>query len=108
MRRYRVKKVEDLIKKEIANLLLKKVSDPRLSDVTITDVELSKDLGRAVVYYDTVSEVDEIQKGFEKASPFIRRELSKSLYLKHIPKVEFRYRRLNLNVFLDNVFLDGD
>ena len=53
----RTHRVGDQILKEISNLLLRKVKDPRLKGVTVTDVRMSKDLRHAYVYYSLFWEI---------------------------------------------------
>ncbi len=87
-------RVGDQILREISNLLLRKVKDPRLKRVTLTDVRMTKDLKRAYVYYSLFGG-DEQKKqahtGFESAKGFIRKEIADRLHLKYIPDIQFLY-----------------
>ena len=90
----RADRVADLIKAEIADLLLKEVKDPRIGLVTITDVKVSDDLRTARIYFvemgkDALS--PEVKAGLAKAVGFLRRELGRRLQLRHVPELLFTY-----------------
>jgi ribosome-binding factor A len=87
-------RVGDQILREISDLLLKKVRDPRLKGVTLTDVSVSRDLRRAYVYYSIFGEGEQkkqVQEGFESAKGYIRREIGERLQLRYVPDVQFRH-----------------
>ncbi len=87
-------RVGDQILREISNLLLRKVRDPRLKGVTLTDVRMSKDLRHAYVYYSLFGQDEqkkEAQAGFESAKGFIRKEIGDKVHLKYIPDIQFKY-----------------
>jgi ribosome-binding factor A len=78
----RPKRVADMIKNEIALLLLRKVKDPRLTSVSIVTAEVTKDLRRAVVYYSVLGDDNQVKKaaeGLERAKGFIRSHLAREL-----------------------------
>ena len=90
----RADRVADLIKMEIADLLLKQVRDPRIGSVTITGVKVADDLRNAKVYFvemgkDTCSA--DLEAGLRKATGFLRRELGRRLQLRHVPEILFAY-----------------
>lgn len=90
----RADRVADLIKMEIADLLLKQVRDPRIGSVTITGVKVTDDLRTARIFFvemgkDTCSA--EVLTGLGKATGFLRRELSRRLQLRHVPELFFTY-----------------
>lgn len=90
----RADRVADLIKEEIADLLLKQVRDPRIGSVTITGVKVTDDLRTARIFFvemgkDTCSA--EVRAGLEKAAGFLRRELGRRLKLRHVPELIFSY-----------------
>lgn len=87
-------RVGDQILREISDLLLRKVRDPRLKGVTLTDVRMSKDLRHAYVYYSLLGQDEQrkqAQAGFESAKGFIRREIGERVHLRYIPDIQFRY-----------------
>ena len=90
----RADRVADLLKIEIADLLLKQVRDPRIGSVTITGVKVTDDLRTAKVFFvemgkDTCSA--DLHAGLQKATGFLRRELSRRLQLRHVPEILFVY-----------------
>jgi ribosome-binding factor A len=90
----RADRVADLIKIEVADLLLKQVKDPRIGFVTITGVKVTDDLRTARLFFvemgkDTCS--PEVQAGLGKASGFLRRELGRRLQLRRVPELIFQY-----------------
>ena len=87
-------RVADQILKETADLLRRRVKDPRLEAVTVTGVEVSDDLRHASVFYCLKSEVEQrdgVAKGLAKAKGFIRGELGKRLRLRYVPDIHFKY-----------------
>ncbi|NOZ87566.1 MAG: 30S ribosome-binding factor RbfA [Deltaproteobacteria bacterium] len=91
----RASRVADEIRRRLGDILTRKVSDPRLAHLSITDVVVTKDLRIARIYYHVMpgeeGTRETVEKGIEKAAGFIKRELSSLLYLKYMPELEFRY-----------------
>lgn len=86
-------RVADQIRMEVAEIIMRKTKDPRVSDVTVTDVELTNDLRLARVYVTTLqdgqAETDAL-KGLAKAGGFIRTELGRRLHLRYTPELIFQ------------------
>ncbi len=85
-------RVGDQLRSEIADILARKVKDPRIGFITVTSVDISNDLRNAKIYVsflDEGAEEKKILQGLEKASGFIRSELGKRLRLKYLPKLLF-------------------
>jgi ribosome-binding factor A len=94
MTSYRIRRVGDRIREEISDLLHRKVKDPRIGFVTITDVEVTTNLRLAKVYYSVMGSDADRQRaaqGLDSASGFIKRELSSRLHLKFMPEIVFHY-----------------
>ena len=89
---FRAERVNQLIKRELVLLLSTGTKDPRLQDVIITDVIVSRDLTSAKVFFsvDDDSRKDVINL-LGKASGFFRSSLSKVLDLRHTPSLTFIY-----------------
>ncbi len=87
-------RVSDQMKQEIADILLRRIKDPRIGFVTVTDVEVSHDLRNAKVfvsiYGDEKNKQDSL-KGLESAVPFIRSELAGRMRLRLVPELLFRF-----------------
>lgn len=92
----RADRVADLIKAELSDILLRRIRDPRIELVTITDVKMSADLRSAKIYFVQMGKdrMDaDLEAGFEKARGFLKRELGKRLHLRYMPEVLFFYDR---------------
>ena len=90
----RAERVGCRIKEDLSDLLVKRISDPRLAGANITGVKVTSDLKLARVYYfpsPMGPGKEEIKKAFAKASGFIRKELAKTLNLKYMPDIEYLY-----------------
>lgn len=88
-------RVADLIKEEIASLVLHgAIKDPRIGFVTITRVDMTPDLKEARVFFSQIGSDEDKEKsanGLNNASGYIRRHLAKRLDLRHIPAVTFLF-----------------
>ncbi len=89
----RADRVADQIKMEVADILMRKIKDPRVHDVTVTDVELTGDLRIAHVFVTTMETGEAARNifiGLSKASGFVRAELGRRLSLRYLPDVIFK------------------
>jgi ribosome-binding factor A len=87
-------KVGDQILKEIADLLVRRVNDPRVSGVTLTGIHLSNDLRHSRVYYSLIGDREDIRKtqaGLDSAKGFIKREIGHRMDIKYIPDIVFEH-----------------
>jgi ribosome-binding factor A len=86
-------RVGDLIKETIAEMIPRKVKDPRVEGITITGVEVSVDLkvGRVFFCMMDSSRKAEAMEGLKSAAGFLRHELKKELRLKTVPSLMFAY-----------------
>lgn len=93
MANHRIDRVGMEIKREVNDILQKKVRDPRVQGVTITEVQMQGDLSLAKVYYtimsDLASDNQKAQTGLEKTTGTIKRELGKQLTMYKIPDLVF-------------------
>ncbi len=93
----RTRRVAELVQRELAKLLASHVNDPRIGFVTVTGVDLSKDLKNAKVYVTRLNREDDpadrehLLTALEHASGFLRRELSHDLNLRTSPRISFVY-----------------
>lgn len=89
----RLERVNQLIKEEISRLLQRELKDPRLGFVTVTDVEVTKDLRLAKVYVSILGPEDAWRSSLtalESAKGFIHNWLRHHLSLKVTPSLDFR------------------
>ena len=90
---FRVGRLSQEIQREVNEILLKRVRDPRVKDVTITGVEVSGDLQHATIYYsilsDKASDEKKVQTGLDKATSLIRGELGHRLSIYVTLEIKF-------------------
>lgn len=80
------------MKQEIADILMRKIKDPRIGFVTVTDVEVTDDLRNAKVFVSVYGGDKEASlKGLKSATPFIRSELGKRMRMRFVPELLFRF-----------------
>lgn len=90
--RRRPARVGDLIMQEIATLLLYKIKDPALLDVTILRVKVTDDLKKARVYFSCPDAViKKAEKGMIRAKGFIRSHLASQLQMRYVPELIFQH-----------------
>jgi len=89
---YRTERVNELMRRELVLLLKQDTKDPRLKQVVITDVIVSRDLTTAKVFFSVDEDsIEIITFLLNKASGFFRSSLSKTLDLRHTPTLSFIY-----------------
>ena len=89
---YRTERVNELMRRELVLLLKQEIKDPRLKQVVITDVIVSRDLTSAKVFFSVDADSNKIVVSLlNKASGFFRSSLSKTLDLRHTPTLSFIY-----------------
>ncbi len=88
----RSERVSDQMKHEIADILMRKIKDPRIGFVTVTDVEVADDLRNAKVFVSVYGgDKEETLKGLKSATAFIRLELGRRMRMRFIPELLFRF-----------------
>lgn len=90
----RATRVADLLKEEISEMLCKEVKDPHIGFITITDVEVSKDLKHAQIFYTILGDEkqeEESADALSRVSSFIKKQLGKRLRMRYIPEIIFKY-----------------
>lgn len=89
----RSRRVGEQMQRELAALIQREIKDPRLGMVTVSGVEVSRDLTHAKVYVtfmNTAAEqVDEWLAILQRAAGFLRRELGRRMTLRVIPELHF-------------------
>jgi ribosome-binding factor A len=89
----RTDRVGDQIRLEVAEILTRRMKDPRVGFVTITAVDLSADLRQAWVYVTVLQEGEqgnEAMATLRRATGFIRGELGRRLKLRYVPELIFQ------------------
>lgn len=94
MSKLRANRVAEQMKKELGDILTRKIKDPRIGFVTITDVEVTGDLQQAKIFISVLgddSEKQETLAGLSKAKGFIRSEIGSRIRLRKTPEIFFAF-----------------
>jgi len=92
MSQLRVEKVQELMKQEISEIILRELKDPRIGFVTVTGVECTGDLREAKVFVSIMGSEQQIAdswKGLQSSLGFIRREIGHRIRLRFTPELHF-------------------
>jgi ribosome-binding factor A len=87
-------RLADLIHRELANLLLEEVQDPRLELVSLTGVKLNSDISIGLVMFTVGGDAERRQQaldGLNKAKGFLRSGLAKRLNMRSLPDLRFAH-----------------
>ena len=87
-------KVAEMIKRELAEILLRDMRDPRLALVTVSDVEVARDFTSAKVFVSSMGDAEEkadALKALQGAAGFLRGQLGHRIELRTVPVLMFRY-----------------
>lgn len=90
----RARRVADRIHEELAEIVLREISDPRLTGITVTSVEVDRELAYATIYvtsFITDTDQSDVLEGLESAKGFIRRLLARQIQLRSFPQLRFRW-----------------
>lgn len=88
----RTLRVADQIQRELADLVQNEIKDPRVRQITITAVEVTRDYSNAKVFYTTLCSKEEnvlVVKGLEHAKGFLRTHLAHRMKLRITPQLHF-------------------
>lgn len=91
---HRVNRVGEQMKKELGDIISRKIKDPRVGFVTVTDVEVTGDLQQAKVYISVLGDEQQKEdtlKGLAKAKGFIRTEIGQRIRLRKTPELIFEF-----------------
>jgi len=90
----RLERVSQLIRDELAEIMLKDIRDPLIGFVTLTEVKVSPDLRQAKVFFSVLGDAQQIRnaiKGVRRARKHINALLAERLELRYVPKLVFVY-----------------
>ncbi|MGB8251812.1 MAG: 30S ribosome-binding factor RbfA [Anaerolineaceae bacterium] len=90
----RMQRINDRMHQELSALILLKISDPRLSGISVTDVSVDREFAYADIYISAVegaSRSKEVLEGLEHASGFLRHELAARVDLRTFPRLRFHW-----------------
>ena len=90
----RTRRVGEQIQRELAQLIQQELKDPRLGMVTVSAVDVSRDLSHAKVYISTLNpeqDIDQTLQVLRRAAGFLRRELGRRMTMRIVPELRFVY-----------------
>jgi ribosome-binding factor A len=90
----RPNRVGEQMKKELGEIISRKIKDPRIGFVTVTDVQVTGDLQQAKVFISVLGDEEQRQntlKGLAKAKGFIRSEIGQRIRLRKTPEIIFEF-----------------
>jgi len=90
----RLQRIADRIREVLAEMLIKEISDPRLDQITITDVTVDREIAYANIFVSCVEgsvRSKEILAGLKHASGYLRRELANRIDLRSFPRLRFHW-----------------
>lgn len=92
----RVERVSDAVQQELAVLIRDNISDPRVGMLSVTDVEVSRDLAYAKVFVSFIGDrsqkdIDVALEALNGASGYLRKLLAANIKLRITPKLQFSY-----------------
>ncbi|PLS16719.1 ribosome-binding factor A [Bacillus sp. M6-12] len=90
----RSNRVGEQMKKELSEIIGRKIKDPRIGFVTVTDVAVTGDLQQATVYISVLGDEEQKEntlKGLAKAKGFIRSEIGQRIRLRKTPEILFEF-----------------
>jgi len=94
----RTQRIGDQMQRELSQLIQREIKDPRLALVTVTAVEVSRDLSNAKVFItvmgqdgDDAETVEQNRKILQDAAGFLRMQLGKAMQLRTVPQLRFHY-----------------
>lgn len=80
------------VQRTLSELLRFETKDPGLATVSLTSVDLSRDLSVAKIYFSLLNPNDDPRPaldGLQRASGFLRAKLGKALDIRHVPELRF-------------------
>jgi ribosome-binding factor A len=89
-----INRINQLVRRMVTQLLMEESNDPRLIEVSITDVSVNRDTTRAEVYYSiigTQDEIMEVQVALDGAAGWLRSKMAPALRLRNLPQLVFIY-----------------
>jgi ribosome-binding factor A len=87
-------RLSDLIKREVSEIVLFEVKDPRVEMVTITHAEVAGDLKHAKVFFSTLKQGHELVatlQGLKQAAGFIQKRLGERIHIRYVPRLAFLF-----------------
>ena len=102
----RIEKVNQSVKEEVSRIIQFDIKDPRLEFVTVTDVQVSRDLQHARVFFTvlgTAEKARDAEEGLVSARGFIRKLIGQRVRMRYTPEINFiQDRSLEYGIGIEN------
>ncbi|MFO1351026.1 MAG: 30S ribosome-binding factor RbfA [Gammaproteobacteria bacterium] len=110
----RTRRIGEQMRRDLAELIRSEIDDPRMAMVSITSIEVSRDLAHAKIYVTYLGEPGartDIIAGLNHAATALRRELAGRMRLRTMPRLAFSYdevveRGARLSALIDRAVAD--
>ena len=93
---YRKERLEEMLGRELSSILAFELNDPRLTDITLNQIEVSSDLQTARIYVSLLEEdVDEksVKEALDHARGYVRTLIASRIQIRRVPDLVFRVNR---------------
>jgi ribosome-binding factor A len=90
----RLQKINERFREELSEMLIREISDPRLTGISVTDVQIDRELAYANIYVSALEGVErseEVLEALKHAQGFLRRELAHRVELRTFPRLRFHW-----------------
>jgi ribosome-binding factor A len=90
----RSERVNEQIRRDLAEIIRSELKDPRIGMISLTGVEVTADYAHATVFFTTMTDrsaVDTILAGLKKSAGFLRVQLGKRIKIHQIPELHFKF-----------------
>ncbi len=90
----RARRIGDRMAEELAEILQRETADPRLAGITVTGVDVDRELAYATIHVTSsmaAQQADEILAALRQARGFLRSELARRIPLRTFPDLRFRW-----------------
>lgn len=88
------RRVSELVRTHLSMLIERRLNDPRIAGVSVTDVEVTSDTRHAKVFYSLIGDGKARElaaQGLDSAAGWLRHELGVHLHTRHTPELVFVY-----------------
>ena len=112
----RASRLADQIQRDLSELVRMEIKDPRVGLVTITSVDVSRDLSHAKVYVTSLGDTasgEQAVAGLQHAAGFLRSQLARTLKARITPQLQFVFdasveRGIRLSQLIDEAVADSE
>lgn len=95
----RSRRIAEQLRQELADILWREVKDPRVAGISLTAVEVSRDLEHAKVWFTKLgvepalepNAASEAEQALQRAAGFLRSELAQRMRMRVVPKLKFQF-----------------